>query len=69
MTKEKVSPASIERVENLAADALEGLIEDFEKKEHVKVEDVDVALIPDAHGASPSVYVTVNVKEDKAPRK
>jgi hypothetical protein len=59
--KAKRTAAAVERLEGLAANALEELIEDMEGKEDVKVKDVEVALIPDAHGASPTVFVTVTV--------
>lgn len=59
--KTKRTVAAVERLESLAANALEELIEDAEGKADVKVKDVEVALIPDAHGASPAVFVTVTV--------
>ena len=59
--KTRRTAAAVERLENLAANALEELIDDIEGKENVKVKDVEVALIPDAHGASPTVFVTVTV--------
>lgn len=59
--KIKRTTAAVERLESLAAKALEELIEDTERKAQVKVKDVEVALIPDAHGASPTVFVRVTV--------
>ncbi len=59
--KTKRTIAAVERLESLAATALEDLIEDTEGKAEVKVKDVEVALIPDTHGASPAVSVTVTV--------
>jgi hypothetical protein len=59
----KSPAASVDRLESLAATALEELIEDMEQKEHVKVDEVDVALIHDAQGNSPTVQVTVTVKD------
>lgn len=59
--KSKRTIAAVERLESLAANSLEQLIEDTEGKAQVKVKEVEVALIPDAHGASPAVFVTVTV--------
>jgi hypothetical protein len=61
--KTKRTAAAVERLESLAANALEDLIEDAEGSAQVKVKEVEVALIPDTHGASPAVYVTVTVKK------
>jgi hypothetical protein len=61
--KTKRTAAAVERLESLAANALEDLIEDTEGSAHVKVKEVEVALIPDVHGASPAVFVTVTVKK------
>ncbi len=55
-------PAAVERLEGVAAEALEELIEDLEAKQHVQVEKVDVALVPDSAGDSPTVVVVVSTK-------
>lgn len=59
MEKQSVS-AALERMEGVAGEVLEDLISDIEKKQHVKIKEVEVALIPDAHGASPAVTVIVS---------
>ena len=51
--------AALERLEGQAAEFLEDKIADVEQAEGVKIKDVEVALIPDAHGASPTVTVVV----------
>jgi hypothetical protein len=58
-----------DRFEGLAAEALEGMIHDVEEKNHLKVKDLEVALIPDqgAPGAPPAVEVTVTVEAPASP--
>ncbi len=51
-----------DRFEALAASALEELIEDVEKRNRVRVSDLEVALVPqDGHLEPPSVEVHVTV--------
>ena len=50
-----------ERFDALAAEALEALIEDVEKRNPVKVTDLDVQLVPDQDNPSSSPAVEVNL--------
>ena len=59
MTKQSTS-AAIERLEGIAADFLEANIADVEKAQDIKIKDIEVALVPDAGGASPAVTVIVS---------
>jgi hypothetical protein len=56
-----------ERLEGIAADALEKIIDDVEKKNRVHVTDLSVELIPDQGmpAASPTVEVNVTVESSK----
>ena len=56
-----------ERFDALAAEALEDLIEDVEKKNPVKVTDLDVHLVPnpDDHSSCPAVEVNLTVERTK----
>lgn len=65
MTKQSTSVA-LERLEGLAADFLEANIADVEKAQGVKIKDVDVDVIPDAHGGGPTVTVVVSTQPEKA---
>jgi hypothetical protein len=57
--------AITERFEGVAADVLEDMIIELELKNHVKVKDLEVTLIPD-HGSKvpPAVEVTVTVEPE-----
>lgn len=59
-----------ERLEGVAADALEKIIDDVEKKNRVHVTDLTVELIPDqgVPAASPTVEVHVSVESSKPTR-
>jgi len=66
--REKVPnlPAIQERFDSLAAEALEDLMEDVEQKNPVVVTALDVELVPNPdHHSSPTVAVTVTVKQSK----
>jgi hypothetical protein len=56
-----------ERLEGVAADALEKIIDDVEKKNRVHVTDLTVDLIPDQGmpAGSPTVEVNVTVESSK----
>jgi hypothetical protein len=56
-----------ERFDALAAEALEDLIAEVEKKNPVKVTDLDVQLVPtsDNHSSSPAVEVNLTVERTK----
>ena len=56
-----------ERFDALAAEALEDLIEDVEKKNPVKVTDLDVQLVPSPgdHSGCPAVAVNLTVERTK----
>jgi hypothetical protein len=56
-----------DRFDALAAAALEDLIEDVEKKNPVKVTDLDVQLVPtsDNHPSCPAVEVNLTVERTK----
>jgi len=56
-----------ERFDALAAEALEGLIEDVEKKNPVRVTELDVQLVPDQSNQSgcPAVEVNLTVEAVK----
>ncbi|HXD41653.1 MAG TPA: hypothetical protein VN649_13890 [Ramlibacter sp.] len=58
-----------ERFDALAAEALEDLIEDVEKRNPVKVTDLDVQLVPnpDSHSSCPAVEVNLTVERTKRP--
>ena len=58
--KKQTTSAALERLEGVAAEFLETNIADLEKAQGVKVKDVEVALVPDPRGASPSVTVVVS---------
>jgi hypothetical protein len=67
MTKPDLT-AITDRFEGIAADVLEEMVHDIEEKNHIKVKDLDVVLIPD-HGASgspPVVEVTLTVEPPPA---
>jgi hypothetical protein len=54
------STAALERLEGVAGAFLEDKIAEVEKQQHIKIKDVEVALIPDSHGDSPAVAVVVS---------
>jgi hypothetical protein len=56
--------AITERFEGVAANVLEDMIAEVEQKNHLKVTDLEVALIPDqgALDTPPAVEVTVTIK-------
>jgi hypothetical protein len=56
--------AITERFEGLAANVLEDMIHEVEEKNHIKVKDLDVVLIPDQGvcGTPPTVDVTLTVE-------
>jgi hypothetical protein len=63
MSKQNLT-AITERFEGVAANVLEDMIFEVERKNHLKVTDLEVALIPDdgALGTQPAVEVTVTVE-------
>jgi hypothetical protein len=56
--------AITERFEGIAANVLEDMILEVERKNHLKVKDLEVTLIPDggASDAAPAVEVTLTVE-------
>ncbi|MDB5882343.1 MAG: hypothetical protein JWP43_2221 [Ramlibacter sp.] len=55
--------AITERFEGVAADVLEDMILELEQKNHVKVKDLEVTLIPDQGSeVPPAVEVTVTLE-------
>jgi hypothetical protein len=58
MKAQEVSSA-LERLEGQAGEFLEDKIAVLETEQHIKVKEVEVALIPDDHGGSPAVAVIV----------
>ncbi|RYF41274.1 MAG: hypothetical protein EOO25_10345 [Comamonadaceae bacterium] len=72
MTKQALNkqdiPAVIERFEGVAAELLEGMISDIEQDDgRIKVKDVEVELVPDPDGETPTVNVTMTVVPPVAP--
>jgi hypothetical protein len=63
MSKQSLA-AITERFEGVAANVLEDMIFEVEQKNHLKVKDLEVTLIPDhgAHQTTPAVEVTLTVE-------
>ena len=63
MSKQNLT-AITERFEGVAANVLEDMIFEVEQKNHLKVTDLEVALIPDhgVLGTQPAVEVSVTVE-------
>jgi hypothetical protein len=59
-----------ERLEGVAADALEKIIDDVEKNNQVHVTNMTVELVPDqgVPAGSPTVEVNVSVESSRPPR-
>lgn len=52
--------AALERLEAVAAEFLETEIAEVEKAQGITIKDVEVAVVPDMRGNSPSITVVVS---------